>query len=92
MLSFAKCSKEHKELTLYGKIVIIKTFLMSQIIYKVTVLPANIINDIVNVIMNFLWSGKQPRIKREVLYNSHDNGGIKLPHLPTQITAINVSR
>ncbi len=82
---------QKRQLPLYGKIVIIKTFLISQIIYKVTVLPnppTNKINDIVNVIMKFLWNGKQPRIKKEVLYNSHDNGGIKLPHLPTQITAI----
>ena len=78
---------QRRQLTLYGKIVIIKTFLMSQIIYKVTVLPnppINIINDIAKLIMSFLWNGKQPRIKKEVLYSSYENGGIKLPHLSTQ--------
>ncbi len=72
---------------------VIKTFLMSQIIYKATVLPnppTNIINDIAKLIMSFLWNGKQPRIKKEVLYNSYENGGIKLPHLSTQITAIKI--
>ncbi len=85
---------KRRKLTLYGKVVIIKTFLLSQIIYKASVLPnppTKIIDEIVKVIMTFLWDDKQPRIKKEVLYNSYENGGLKLPHLPTQIDAIKIA-
>ncbi len=81
---------KRRKLTHYGKIVIIKTFLISQIIYKASVLPnppTEIIEDVKKIIMAFLWDNKQPRIKKEVLYNGYENGGLKLPHLDTILKA-----
>ena len=37
--------------------------------------------------MAFLWDDKQPGIKKEVLYNGYENGGLKLPHLDTTLKA-----
>ncbi len=58
---------KRRKLTPYGKVVIIKTFLISQIIYKASVLPSppiEIIEDVKKIIMAFLWDNKQPRIKK----------------------------
>ena len=38
--------------------------------------------------MAFLWDDKQPRIKKEILYNGYENGGLKLPHLDTKANKI----
>ncbi len=81
---------KRRKLTPYGKVVVIKTFLISQIIYKASVLPnppTEIIEEIKKIVMAFLWDNKQPRIKREILYNEYQNGGLKLPNLDTTLKA-----
>jgi hypothetical protein len=75
-----------RDLTLYGKVQLIKTYLISQIIYLLSVLPAptlEFIKQLERILFQFLWNTKTERIKRTTLYRTLAEGGISMPHLPT---------
>ena len=36
------------------------------------------------IIMEFLWEGKTPKIRYDKLILSYEDGGLKLVHLPTK--------
>jgi endonuclease/exonuclease/phosphatase family metal-dependent hydrolase len=69
-----------RDLTIYGKILIIKTFALSQILYTSTVLhiPDKIVKEIQNLIFCFLWNGKTHKVKRNVVIQEYLNGGCKM--------------
>ena len=73
-------------LSLEGKTIIVKTFGLSQLIYflQSCVITENDIDLVNKLIFKFFWNkkwdGKCPdRIKRQVLKNSYQNGGMKAP-------------
>ena len=78
-----KCRK----LSFYGKVQIIKTFIISQFLYTGSAIsfPEKIIKDIENLIFDFMWSGKKPKLKRDVLKSSLVNGGMNVPDIHTMI-------
>jgi hypothetical protein len=76
-----------RHLTLEGKILIVKTFGLSQLIYNMQcyeILPIDLV-AIERLIFKFLWSREwkesRPieRISRRVLKNSYENGGLNAP-------------
>ena len=90
---FANCLKQwqHRKLTLMGKITVIKTFALPKLIYPFTVLanpPQKIINHIQSLIFQFLYDGKPDKIKRQQLYQTYENGGLKLTDIVSFINAI----
>ena len=67
-----------RDLTLLGKVTIIKSLILSQIIYVVVPLPrpcASTLKKLNTTIFNFLWGCKRDKIKREVVTRSHQEGG-----------------
>jgi hypothetical protein len=75
-----------RNLTLYGRVQLIKTYLISQIVYLLAVLPApsiDFIKQLESILFKFLWNNKTERIKRTTLYQSLAEGGITMPHLPS---------
>jgi hypothetical protein len=78
-----------RNLTLEGKILIVKTFGLSQLIYNMQcygILPAELLS-IERLIFKFIWSKKwkesRPieRISRKILKNSYENGGMNAPDI-----------
>ena len=60
-------------LTLFGKITIIKTLVLSQFVYLIVPLlspPATTINRIQTDMYKFVWGGKPDKIKRAVTNNT----------------------
>ena len=57
---------KRRNLTLYGKINIVKTFGLSKLIYNssVLVVPENLIKEIEKLIFSFIWDGKPAKIKK----------------------------
>ena len=54
-----------RNLTIFGRILIIKTLLFSQIIYRMNVLPflpETLVKQLQNIIVNYLWNDKPPQI------------------------------
>ncbi len=70
---------KHRHLTLFGKVLIIKSLATSKLIHVTTILhtPEEILKDIEKLIFSFLWESTD-RIKRKTLIGSKQNGGIKM--------------
>ena len=68
-----------RDLTPIGKIHILKSFAISQIVYPLTVLPNppdDFIKELNSIFFKFIWSNKPDKVKRTVLYNDKCNGGL----------------
>ena len=76
-----------RNLTLYGRVQIIKTFIMSQFIYVSSVVhtPAEVIKLVNKLIFKFIWRNKTERLKRIVLMSTIVNGGMQAPDFDTMI-------
>ena len=78
-----------RKLTIMGKILIIKTLVLPKIIYSATMLPTpDFLTKTVNKLMyNFIW-GKRDKIKRLILINKYENGGLNMIDLDSHLNAI----
>lgn len=76
-----------RNLTLYGKAQIIKTFIISQFMFISSVIdtPKKAMKDISKIIFNFIWKNKTERIRRTVLVNEVEMGGLKIPDFETMV-------
>ncbi len=78
-----------RNLTLEGKILIVKTFALSQIIYSLqsTEIHAADVKHIEQIIFKFIWNKKQDsthaigKIKRDILMSTKDKGGLNAPNI-----------
>ena len=78
-----------RDLTLKGKVLIIKTFLISQINYEIEMksIPKNIVKEIDKTLLNFLWNGKQPLVNKQTICLEVEKGGLNMINLNTFIQA-----
>jgi hypothetical protein len=69
-----------RDLSLIGKITILKSLAFSKIIYQCAVLtlPPNFIELINEIAYNFLWNNKPEKIKRKTIIADHESGGLKM--------------
>ena len=70
-----------RDLTLMGKVTIIKSLIFSQFTYLAIplLMPSkNILNKINTLIFNFLWGCKRDKIKRDVITRTKQEGGLDL--------------
>ena len=83
-----------RDLTVYGKCVVLKTLIISQLIYVASILPfpsVQHIGKIKELSSNFLWDGKRPKIAHNVLINEYNKGGIKLLDIESHLVALKTS-
>jgi len=67
-----------------GKLTVVKTYALPKLIYPLTVLNnpnMKLIEDIQKDIFKFIWNGKPDKIKRSILYQQYEFGGLKLTNL-----------
>ena len=62
-------SWKHRKLTLNGKVLTLKSLAISQIIYLASLLPFpdDLIQEIEQMIYEFLWNGKTHKVKKKML-------------------------
>ena len=72
-----------RDLTIFGKILILKTFAISQILYVASVLhvPEPILKEIDSIIFDFLWNGKAHKVKKKVVIQENELGGCRMVDL-----------
>ena len=78
-------------LTPYGRIHVIKSELLSQLVYMMTVLPAPekaFCKDIEKTMFKFIWGGKQDKIKRATLKSKYKDGGLQVPDIEKQASSL----
>jgi len=71
---------ELRRLSLLGKIVVLKSLIVSQLVYILSPLPTlyRAIEEINNMFYQFVWSDKGDKIKRKVMINDYENGGLRM--------------
>ena len=68
-------------LSLIGKIVIANTLIGSMLVYRMQVLPTISKNDayqINQILQDFIWSGRKPKIRIDILQSLKCDGGMRL--------------
>ena len=90
---FCNCLNRWKKhnLSLIGKIAVIKTFALPKLVYPLTVLEnpnAEILNTINKAMFDFLWDNKPDKINRKTIIQDYENGGLKMIDLNLFIKAI----
>lgn len=78
-----------RDLSIHGKIVVIKTFLLSQLIYQMQSIgiPADVLRNINVKLYKFLWQRKFnnrkafEKVKRKIMESDYENGGVKMVNL-----------
>ena len=66
-----------------GHIMIIKTLVLSQVthLFSMTYAPLNFLEQLDKLIFSFLWNNKPPRVKRETIIATVDDGGLRMPDI-----------
>ncbi len=79
-----------RNLTLFGKVTVIKSLALSQIMYTAAVIytPDWVVKQIRMLCLNFLWNNKNHKIKDIYLQRDYINGGIRLTDIKTQIMSL----
>ena len=69
-------------LTIKGKILVIKTLVLSKMVFPASLLevPDYIVKELNKMMFTFIW-GKTDRIKRSQLINTEINGGMNMVHI-----------
>ena len=82
-----------RNLTLLGKIQIVKTFIISQFLYTCSVItmPSKYFKEVNGLIYNFIWRGKRDKLKRSVMVSKFEKGGLKAPDLQLMIDAAKIN-
>ena len=84
----------HRELSYVGKITVITTLALPILTQVISVLPnppKETLIDIQNIFFRFLWNNKRDKIKRKVIMNNYEEGGLKLPHIESYCYALKMS-
>ncbi len=78
-----------RRLSLLGKIAVLKSLVVSQLVYILSPLQTNhqAIKKINKLFFSFLWNNKGDKIKRTVMINDYSDGGLKM----TDIASFNKS-
>lgn len=87
-------SWQNRGLTLLGKILVINTLLISQVVYKmlmVTTMTNERYLTLKNTIVNFLWDHRRPKIAYSKLILSYKDGGLKLHDLKIKDKSLKLS-
>ena len=81
-----------RKLTLLGKVRVINTLIIPQLLYIGNVLhiPKKYIEKYNSIVMKFIWDNKPPKIKYKAMINNTENGGLGLQDLESKMKSIKI--
>ena len=80
-----------RSLTAYGRVYLVKSIALSQLIYLMTVIEKptpDEIKSIESIVFKFIWYNKRDKVKRSVMKNVWSQGGFKVPDLGIQADSL----
>ena len=82
-----------RKLSIFGRCLIVKSLGISQVVHSAAVLDIykEYIVKIQSSISKFIWEEKQDKIKREVLYQDYEKGGLRVTHVETLCKALRLA-
>ena len=80
-------------LSLKGKVTILKSLALPKLLYPMSVLPvpAQVVDIVDNMIVDFIWSKRKPKIKKDVIIQEIEDGGLKVPCFAAMVEANRIS-
>lgn len=81
-----------RDVTPIGRITLVKSLALSQLVSLFLVLPdppVSFIKDLESMIFVFIWQGNPDKVKRSVLINDIQKGGLKAIHIKSFINSLN---
>ena len=81
----------YRSMTLTGKVLIVNTLMSSLFVYKMQILPVisdRFVAEVEEVILDFLWHGKRPKISLNTLKANTEDGGLGLIDIQTKHRAL----
>ena len=82
-----------RSLSVLGRIKVVKSLLLSKLYYFAQMLPnpsEDYMKTLNDIIFKFVWDGKPDKIKRSQIILDYEFGGVKLPHIKTQLDALKI--
>ena len=75
-----------RNLTILGRIQIVKTFVIPIFMYRAGLVSVNkdVVKEANKIIFKFIWKGKN-KVKRSTLIGNVENVGLKAPHLESVV-------
>ena len=72
-----------RDLTLFGRTMILKSLLLSQLVYSASnlLVPPGTVDLVKTKAFKFLWRNKKDEVKRSGRYQDPDTGGIRMPDI-----------
>ena len=85
-------SWEYRRLSLLGKITVLKSLIVSKLVYILSPLPTNyrVLKELSKSFFHFLWSGKGEKVKRNVMIGDYSDGSLKMIDLESFNKASNL--
>ena len=85
-------SWEKRNLSLLGKILIVKTLIIPQFTYiaSSTVLNKQYVDQLEKEIYNYIWDGKKDKVKRNSLIADYEKGGLKMIDVKSYFNTLKV--
>ena len=83
-----------RDLTIYGKIVVLNSFVLSQYIYLLSVLPTpkpEYMKYLETNLFKYIWNNKPDKIKRVFLKQNRQFGGVNMPDICTKDMALKIA-
>ena len=82
-----------RNLTLFGKLMIIKSLGLSQLVYSASTLnvPRDITSILKTKLLSYLWNNKKDKIKREGLYQDIHKGGLRMVDIEIMFKALKLA-
>ena len=84
---------KRRNLSIIGKVTVVKTLVLPKMIHILSVLPSPedaFINRLNEMISQFIWNTKRGKVDRNLLAQNYEVGGLKLTHLRSQIDALKI--
>ena len=88
LLSSWKC----RYLSLKGKVTVINSLAISPLLYLASVIhvPCRVIQEVKQIVTDFIWNGKPPKIAYNVMIQNIENGGLKLVDFESKVKSLKV--
>ena len=82
-----------RHLSLKGKVTVLNHLALSPLLYLANVItvPRIVIDEVKQIVTDFLWNGKTPKIAYNVIVQNISDGGLKLVDFECKVKSLNVS-
>ena len=85
--------RKSRGLTLYGKVLIIKSLGLSTLIYSISNVnvPKEIVSMVKDKLFRFLWKNKKDKIKRTSMYQHLSTGSLRMVDIEPTIKSLRLA-